>query len=869
MADAAIEKLKALFADTNPNAAGGDAPSHAHVWINPGDIPVTPLSWPTESQHRDQIQQTKTSAKAQTSLTTPSTMPGQPVVAPRTTPQQVTNVRVVTKPIGTTQRQVTVQFTHPSGDPYFAGANVYLHPLGGQPVLVASGPKSPITFAVDTSNVPHAVHVTSYGNWGESSVSSAPSAPVSLSVRPGGGSAKESGVVGAIPPWSSTTHYIVGNEVVGSNGTIYECVTANTNQNPVTTTGFWAVVPKSLDDVPDGLTYLRPISIVAHRVTIGSLIGDTSGDTTTSIMNGSTKTILHAAMSTPVQNAIANNNVETGLDLVFDGTNYVRTPQNSGQSIVVPNGNFLQGTSGWTAAGTATLAASSSSPFTNGKSLEVTTSVQFAGATPVATFKASAGDQFFGSAYILSDGTFQAYLGINCYDGAGNFLAAINTPFNSTTSWVQESVSGAAPANTAYVQIFLVRGDASGGSHNAWFTDIQVTRSINPAVGELRSLGSTAVSLTNGFSYKASASGGSATVYWNGMFLLRSDGTVNKIGNGSQAITGLTAGQNYWVYPYYNEATASIEFADAPASPATLTGLEFGGGSGFVSTGVTTAGSTYVSNGFSFEGWFKSPTVQAGFLFFLGTGLSGTTLSGGMLCCEIVSATQIELFANGSSSITFNLTNQNILDGNFHHIAIGGTTTATYCVVDGTAYTGAGMSGFTSTGNVKWFFGIGNATLSGTRVIFPNNYYLSCLTVWTSCSDFVANIQACYNAMVACGDSFFASAIENAPTAPAYLWRLNDSGTTLADSIDSNPGTLNGSGNTNQVTSDVIFVYGSPAIAWSLPSIIAAQQQNLQGNTPLTTSSLEIQVPASGTGGNAQPGATAAISKGRFNSLLS
>lgn len=146
----------------------------------PGQVPRTPVIWPQTSQHTNQIQQTKGSAKPQSFFTLPTTQPGQSPVPPRTTPTPVSGVRVVTRIANTAQKQVTVQFNHPPGNPYFAGANVYLKRATGQPVLVASGAKSPITFNANYDQAPHSVYVTSVGNWGETAVGNSPSAPLRL-----------------------------------------------------------------------------------------------------------------------------------------------------------------------------------------------------------------------------------------------------------------------------------------------------------------------------------------------------------------------------------------------------------------------------------------------------------------------------------------------------------------------------------------------------------------------------------------------------------------------------------------------------------------------------------------------------------------
>lgn len=153
----------------------------------PGHTPSSKIIWPAERQVRNQVQQTKGSAKPQTANVIPTTQPSQSSVAPRTTPQHVSNVRVVTQIDALPEhRQVTVQFTHPTNDPYFAGANVYLRKTGfTQPVLVAGGAQSPLRFTLPLPNPSnpgaYVVHVTSKGNWGETDVVTSPSHPLKLS----------------------------------------------------------------------------------------------------------------------------------------------------------------------------------------------------------------------------------------------------------------------------------------------------------------------------------------------------------------------------------------------------------------------------------------------------------------------------------------------------------------------------------------------------------------------------------------------------------------------------------------------------------------------------------------------------------------
>jgi hypothetical protein len=148
--------------------------------ILPGSVPVTPIIWPADSHTRNKIQQLKAGGVPQAPFVLPGTQPAKSAVAPRTTPQPVSRLRISSK-TEASQKTITVKFTHPGGDLYFQGASVYLKRAGGQPTQVASGAKSPLTFTVPVTAAPHSVFITSYGPYGETDVNTAPSARLKLS----------------------------------------------------------------------------------------------------------------------------------------------------------------------------------------------------------------------------------------------------------------------------------------------------------------------------------------------------------------------------------------------------------------------------------------------------------------------------------------------------------------------------------------------------------------------------------------------------------------------------------------------------------------------------------------------------------------
>jgi hypothetical protein len=150
----------------------------------PGHVPSAPIIWPAlrNSPTENRINTAQISAKPLQTSVQPTNQPNQATVTPKTTPRMVSNVRVVTRSAVNGSKTVTVQFTHPGNDPYFAGARVYLRQAGQnkQPSLIAGGAASPLTFTVPVNQAPHVLHISSYSNWGETPVLTSPSAPVRL-----------------------------------------------------------------------------------------------------------------------------------------------------------------------------------------------------------------------------------------------------------------------------------------------------------------------------------------------------------------------------------------------------------------------------------------------------------------------------------------------------------------------------------------------------------------------------------------------------------------------------------------------------------------------------------------------------------------
>ncbi len=138
--------------------------------------------------------------------------------------------------------------------------------------------------------------------------------------------------------WNSTTNYIAGAEVT-DNGNFWVAVSANTNSEPTTTNANWQVAgPSNLDNVADGTTYKKAQGVdgTSHQLTYHGLYGDTSGDTTTSIVDAGNKRFVHGAMSGPVQSVVnSSSQITSGTAIAGRTEGIGTTVQNLDSSGIV------------------------------------------------------------------------------------------------------------------------------------------------------------------------------------------------------------------------------------------------------------------------------------------------------------------------------------------------------------------------------------------------------------------------------------------------------------------------------------------------------------------------------------------------------
>lgn len=559
---------------------------------------------------------------------------------------------------------VTVTFTRDTSDSSFDHVRIWVKGYHGNtnPVLVASGSASPISFVLDSTGESVLVYGQTASASGQtadlsfakaiivtlSGTITAPPAPTitqTLVATPLGyqfafaqialpaadeevmsayrvyrnssNSFSGSSLIRTLKHDPTNTGSIVVQDNVGGGQTFFYWVTSvNTAGLESTSTaaqsGTVTSGTASLDnDVSDGTTYnrIKATEVVTgfvkqvndgtnirNAADIGTVVKVGGRIQLAAIIDGRSEGI-----GTTVQKLNSSGLLLDADQVAADGANYLRSPQYSGSSIALENPNFVAGTAGWSANGT-TIAQSTTSPFTNGKSLQITTTTQFAGPQAVRQYKASAGDKFFISGYALSDGTFQVKIQVTYFDGSGAFLGS-DGPISTPLSWTQIfATGGAAPANTAFVTLSVIRVDAAGGSHSCWVTDLHLVRvaSLDNEVAD----GST----YNRFKAANMFDGGATSAH-----------ICNQIGALVTQQTILSFDSDLSAGTWTNVATATIQLA--PGTNSITLKVSCG------SQGIGSATAGYNGIGFAVYSGAAPATPQVSQSFTAGAGLSTTSLT--------------------------------------------------------------------------------------------------------------------------------------------------------------------------------------------------------------------------------------------------
>lgn len=353
---------------------------------------------------------------------------------------------------------------------------------------------------------------------------------------------------------------------------------------------------------------------------------------------------------------------------------------------------------------------------------------------------------------------------------------------------------------------------------------------IDPTKSGVLMKGSLPPMYSGAFTYTSTTT--SITVSWNNLVIYRADGTTTNVGSGSQAVTGLVAGETYNFLAYWNESTASLVWISSSnlANPLqTIVGVNFqnsGSNSGYVST----ANSITLSASYSVELWFNS--TSSGEEGLIGFGPQTGILVDGLLEMGSVTAGEITFIGGTTGSITSPATYN---DGNWHHVVAtyNGATLILY--IDGVQVATGGGSG-TRAANFLRFAQDLNATENNTLAYcaFYNGLILSATQVTNHFDTMVVSGTASYAALV------IADGVTN-------FWELQEtSGTSAADSVGTNTGTYQNLFTLNQ-SQQIENSQGSPSIAWIGVPIQVVQTSVLQGH--ISIGILAASTPATGTGG--------------------
>jgi len=139
-------------------------------------VPKTPMRWPTLPEVNARVRQITTAAQ-------PSQIAnglGSSNIPTINQPAPVRIVRVTTRIVNSTTKTIAVSFLQNSADPNYQKVNVHLKVGKALPVLIGSGPTSPITLTVARTIAPTAVLLQAEGNWGPHPLQNSPSKSVNL-----------------------------------------------------------------------------------------------------------------------------------------------------------------------------------------------------------------------------------------------------------------------------------------------------------------------------------------------------------------------------------------------------------------------------------------------------------------------------------------------------------------------------------------------------------------------------------------------------------------------------------------------------------------------------------------------------------------
>lgn len=331
-------------------------------------------------------------------------------------------------------------------------------------------------------------------------------------------------------------------------------------------------------------------------------------------------------------------------------------------------------------------------------------------------------------------------------------------------------------------------------------------------------------------------------------FFTRADGTITKIGQTSQACTGLPTGNTVLFFPYWRESDQTLQFVkNTDAVIPNITGITMASAS---SQYIKTTTGASIPAAFSVELWVKA-SAAGGLFDFSAPQVAGTTTAS--ICqAQVTAGGEVEFsLYNGSTWANVTTSGAQVLDGTWHHVVCAYASGTGTVFVDGvntsngtTIWTNAAMGTPASTTGY-WHFGfVGGIAGAPLTANTYNSFSMARIALYNSA---LTALQAAAHLQAFCnlGETFYDQ--EVAYDSATNFWELDEpSGTTAADSIGSNTGTYVNAPSLNQV-SPSITVLGTPAIAWPYNAVFALHQQSLRNRIPLSNGGLTASTATSGS----------------------
>lgn len=140
------------------------------------NVPKDPVRWPTLPEVNARVRQITTAAQ-------PAQIAnglGSSNIPTINQPAPVSILRVSTRIVTATTKTMTISFLQNSADPNYQKVNVHLRVGRSLPVLIGSGPTSPITITVPRTTSPATLLLQAEGNWGPHPLQNSPSKSVNL-----------------------------------------------------------------------------------------------------------------------------------------------------------------------------------------------------------------------------------------------------------------------------------------------------------------------------------------------------------------------------------------------------------------------------------------------------------------------------------------------------------------------------------------------------------------------------------------------------------------------------------------------------------------------------------------------------------------